>query len=509
MTSMNKIRILSRKSDLAVIQAYEVGNYLLKNFPNLNIEYLTKSTSGDKNLETPLHDMPTPGVFTDDLRADLINKKCEMVVHSWKDLPIDIGNKSVIAATLPRADQRDIFFIKKNNIAKIQKQNEISILSSSPRRVYNLELFAKNYLPFKIDKINFLNIRGNIPTRFKKFLDGSEDAFVVAKAAIDRLLNNKISEFEYLAQTIKKYIDQCHWSITPLSLNPTSPGQGALACEVRIDDQPSIDLIKSINVIDDFECVKKERKILENYGGGCHQKIGVSFFKTHFGLMHSSKGEIKEGDSFHYWNKEETNSKFYKNIKPVEIFPESLEDYDLFERKSIEKSVKQINNIEKHCIWITRNNSLPKETRINKNNIIWTSGIKTWKNLSKRGVWVNGTADGMGENFKTNINFLTSYPWVKLTHNLANTSKIEKHIYSYELLEKPIKIDFNNKKFFYWMSSSAFKYVLKHNPSIVNGFHSCGPGNTYIEIKKMLGEKCNLEVFLSYDSWKNSLLGSN
>ena len=49
MTSMNKIRILSRKSDLAVIQAYEVGNYLLKNFPNLNIEYLTKSTSGDKN----------------------------------------------------------------------------------------------------------------------------------------------------------------------------------------------------------------------------------------------------------------------------------------------------------------------------------------------------------------------------------------------------------------------------------------------------------------------------
>ena len=118
MTSMNKIRILSRKSDLAVIQAYEVGNYLLKNFPNLNIEYLTKSTSGDKNLETPLHDMPTPGVFTDDLRADLINKKCEMVVHSWKDLPIDIGNKSVIAATLPRADQRDIFFIKKKQYCK-------------------------------------------------------------------------------------------------------------------------------------------------------------------------------------------------------------------------------------------------------------------------------------------------------------------------------------------------------------------------------------------------------
>ena len=48
-----------------------------------------------------------------------------------------------------------------------------------------------------------------------------------------------------------------------------------------------------------------------------------------------------------------------------------------------------------------------------------------------------------------------------------------------KLLEKPIKIDFNNKKFFYWMSSSAFRYVLKHNKSIVNGFHRCGPSRIF------------------------------
>ena len=76
------------------------------------------------------------------------------------------------------------------------------------------------------------------------------------------------------------------------------------------------------------------------------------------------------------------------------------------------------------------------------------------------------------------------------------------------MIRKPIKQNFKDKKYFYWMSSSSFKYVMEKNPSIIEGFHSCGPGNTYNEIKKMIGSKGNLEVSLSYDSWKNSLLGS-
>ena len=151
-------------------------------------------------------------------------------------MPLDLGKKTLIAGTLSRADQRDILFLKKNKILQIKKNKNISILSSSPRRVYNLEFFAKHYLPFEINKINFLNIRGNIPTRFNKFINGSNDAFVVAKAAIDRLLNNKLKEFQDLTNILQKNIDQCLWTITPLSINPTSPGQGALACEVRNTD---------------------------------------------------------------------------------------------------------------------------------------------------------------------------------------------------------------------------------------------------------------------------------
>ena len=44
--------------------------------------------------------MPTEGVFTNDLRDELINNKCDLIVHSWKDLPIEVGNKTKIAAIL-------------------------------------------------------------------------------------------------------------------------------------------------------------------------------------------------------------------------------------------------------------------------------------------------------------------------------------------------------------------------------------------------------------------------
>ena len=167
MDKKNIIRILSRKSDLAVIQARMVGKVIRKRYPLVKIEYHTKSTKGDVDKNTPLSKMESEGVFTEDIRQDLINNKCDIAVHSWKDLPLDLGAKTLIAGTLNRDDIRDILFIKKSEIKKLSKKNAITVLSSSPRRRYNLTTFLENYLPFK-NKVKFKNIRGNIPTRFKR-----------------------------------------------------------------------------------------------------------------------------------------------------------------------------------------------------------------------------------------------------------------------------------------------------------------------------------------------------
>ena len=497
-----KIRVLSRKSDLAIIQAYEFGDYLKGKYPEIEIEYLTKTTSGDKDLTTPLSEMPSEGVFTNDLRNELINNKCDLIVHSWKDLPIEVGKKTVISSTLKRSDKRDILFLKKDTLGK---DDYISILCSSPRRKYNLENFVKNFLPNKYNKINFENIRGNIPTRFKKFVNSDNDGFIVAKAAIDRILLNQIPQFNELKKELKSNIDKCIWTIIPLSINPCSPGQGALAIETRIQDNNLNSILSAINFKKDFENVENERNILKSYGGGCHQKIGVSFISHKHGTVVSKRGEDENGKHFQSWylDNNKSNEKFCDNVK--ELYPENLNNYKIFERKPINESKNIITTLKNKCIFISRVSALPSESKINSDNIVWSSGLKTWKTLASKGIWVNGSSDGLGEDFENDISALTNFSWVKLTHKDAPNTNIADKIATYQLDKLDFEIDINQKKHFYWMSSSAFRYTLEKYPELKERYHYCGPGNTYNEIYSILGNDKNLFVELTYDIWKQKI----
>ena len=435
---IKKINVLSRKSDLAVIQAHEFGKFLSSKQPSINIDYSTKSTSGDKDLQTPLSEMPSEGVFTDDLREELINEKCDIIIHSWKDLPLDVGNKTEIIITLNRADERDLLFIKKNQIKKINEEQNISILSSSPRRQYNLESFVKDFLPFKIKKTKFNNIRGNILTRFKKFIESDSDGFVVAKAAIDRLLNSDKKYFPDIENILRKQINQCLWNIVPLSVNPSSPGQGALAIEIRADDSELKHLLKDLNNKIDYENVILEREELRKYGGGCHQKIGVSFQNTFFGKIKSSKGETDNGSSFEERTIYKKDKLVSKAASINDIFPKKLSEYNFFKRKVIENSKRELSLLRNKCIWISRQSALPNNQEIHGSNIVWVSGLETWKNLAERGIWVNGTSDGLGEDIEPKIKSLTNNEWIKLTHLHSPISRIKNVIHTYELEKNEI-----------------------------------------------------------------------
>tara|TARA_Y100000590_G_scaffold10854_2_gene13372 strand:- start:10884 stop:12413 length:1530 start_codon:yes stop_codon:yes gene_type:complete len=505
MVKQNNIRILSRKSDLAIIQARMVGKAIKKKFPSLKIQYHTKSTKGDIDQTTPLSVMETEGVFTADIRNNLIKNNCDLAVHSWKDLPLDLGSQTLIAGTLERGDIRDILFIKKQTIKNISKKSTITVLSSSPRRCYNLTTFLKNYLPFK-KKIKFKDIRGNIPTRFKKFNNNEGDILIVAKVAVDRFFLNKNKKNNKHILLMKNIINISKWMIVPLSQNPAAPGQGGLAIEVLKKNKKIINIIKSINDTKTYDCIINERKRLGKFGGGCHQKIGASYFPILNGTIISERGELDNDKKF--WNWYLIRNKKLKKIKinKEKIFPKELKDYNWFNRIKLIPSIKKINNLKNHCILISRKSALPKEANLKSENIIWTSGMKTWKYLAGKNIWVNGTSDGIGEDLDPNISSLTKFPWIKLTHDKAiKTSRVKKIIPTYKLVPRKIVKNIEKKSHFYWMSSSAFKLAVANLPKILKAEHACGPGNTYKEIKKMIKNKSKLNIYLSYKDWKKAI----
>src|SRR3954466_2837181 len=150
-----RVTIGSRRSDLARIQAYQVGETLRGAHPQIEINYSFHESLGDKNLNDPLWQMPERGVFTQDFREGLLRGDFDLVVHSWKDLAIENDPETEIVATLPRADQRDLLLIRRDRWPQIEQTGAISILTSSPRREHNLDSFLRVALPAKIQDLKF------------------------------------------------------------------------------------------------------------------------------------------------------------------------------------------------------------------------------------------------------------------------------------------------------------------------------------------------------------------
>jgi len=490
---MNELTIISRKSILAKLQAIEVSEVIKKKYPEIKIIFKTKDTSGDIDLTTPLHRMPEMGVFTSDIREELLSGKADIAVHSWKDLPVDLEEGTEVAATIKRADPRDVLIFKKSSF----KKKKLEIFTSSPRRQENLSKFLKKALPFEIDSLSFSDIRGNILTRVQNLKDSNADGLVIAKAALDRLLSPLRGTSEL--DSFREDLDEFLWMVIPCSQNPCAPGQGALAIEVKSDNKKIIELLNEINDLDVFKDVEDERKKLKKYGGGCHQKIGVSIENHPLGKITTEKGltpgnELIDERFFSPFKKELSR---FKN--PIEDFyPKSKKDFKLFSRSKIDKGIKEIEAIKNSGLYISRASSIEKGREIDLSNVIWTSGIENWFKLARKGIWVNGTSDSLGEEQSKPSSLLKHLNWFLVSH-IDSESKDKKLIATYKLVPEKETEDLSKYSHFYWMSISSFKEALKRFPSIENAEHSCGLGKTFDELNKLYPNK--IKPFLNYEDW--------
>ena len=334
-----------------------------------------------------------------------------------------------------------------------------------------------------------------------KYFFGDADGIVLAKAALDRLLNNNTD----LSKDIRKILDSSNWLIPPLSENPCAPAQGAIAIEVKDGRDDIINLIREINDTETFESVQIERNILSSYGGGCHQKIGVSYEKRDFGDVLTLKGMTDDNIALNQRKierKEESNNSWY-NIDQNKIYPSDLKNYNFFSRNNLKDHIEEISSLRSKNILASRANVLDGKIKIDSSNILWSSGVKTWFQLVKKGYWVNGSFDSLGEN-EENLKFISNNDWVKLTHKDSLDFFINDRLFTYRLTKNKISEDLSEKSHFYWMSGSAFEYAIEQFPIILEKFHSCGPGNTYEIIKKNVTED-RIKIFLNYEDWKDEI----
>ena len=168
----------SRGSDLALWQANSVKAGLAKLFPEHTFELKIITTTGDEIVDVALSKIGDKGLFTRQIETELLNGSIDLAVHSLKDLQTAQPDGLVIGAVCERESPNDAF-ISKTGCTIEELPEGAKVATGSLRRKSQL-------LNFRPD-LRVEEIRGNVPTRLKKFDDSDLDGIILAHAGLRRL----------------------------------------------------------------------------------------------------------------------------------------------------------------------------------------------------------------------------------------------------------------------------------------------------------------------------------
>lgn len=243
----NKLIIGSRGSRLALWQTNFVKEKLEKLFRDKQFEVLIIKTTGDKLLDVALAKIGDKGLFTKQIETALLENEIDLAVHSLKDLQTEQPENLKIGAVSKREKPNDVLISTKYSSID-DLPHGAKVATGSLRRISQILNYRKD--------LKIFEIRGNVPTRIKKFEESDLDAMILAYAGVHRL-------------ELDSYIKQ----IIPFEIMLPAVGQGAMAVEIRSNDTEIQEVLQKINDQETLDCVTAERSFLRRLEGGCQVPI--------------------------------------------------------------------------------------------------------------------------------------------------------------------------------------------------------------------------------------------
>lgn len=246
---VDNLVIGSRGSELALWQAEWVKSELTDAYQDIKIEIKIIKTKGDLVLDKPLTLIGGKGVFTKEIEEALLTEEIDIAVHSCKDLPTLMTEGLMIGAIPVRETPSDVLITADGAGIDSLKPNSV-IGTGSLRRAAQLLYNRKD--------LKTVDIRGNIPTRLRKFNESNWGGMILAYAGLKRL--NLLNENCVILD---------HKNMLP------AVAQGAIALQIRAEDTQISDTISVLNDKDSSAAVTAERSLLRRLEGGCQIPIGA------------------------------------------------------------------------------------------------------------------------------------------------------------------------------------------------------------------------------------------
>jgi hydroxymethylbilane synthase len=242
-----RIRIATRKSELALWQAGHAAD-ALRRLPQVSgVELVPLTTRGDRILDRDLSEVGGKGLFVKELEVAMADGDADIAVHSMKDVPAELPAGFCIAALLERADPFDaLVSMKARGIAELAAGAVVG--SSSLRRHAQLKALRPD--------VEVRPLRGNVNTRLRKLDDGEYDAILLACAGLERL---------GLADRIRE-------RISPERMLPAS-AQGVIGIECLDERNDLRTLLGRLNHAPTERTTTAERSVARYLGASCQSPL--------------------------------------------------------------------------------------------------------------------------------------------------------------------------------------------------------------------------------------------
>ncbi|MEQ8558302.1 MAG: hydroxymethylbilane synthase [Henriciella sp.] len=274
--SRRTLKIGTRGSPLALVQARDVAADL-ERLSNGEVtgEIVTFTTGGDKLTTERLINAGGKGLFTREIDAAVDDGRCDIGVHSLKDVPGALPDGQALLAYPLREDPRDGFINRAGLKSPKDLPKNATVGTASLRR-------ESQTLAMRPD-LNIVTFRGNVQTRLRKLDEGQADATYLAMAGLQRL------DMAHVAEPV------------PVKEMIPAAGQGIVAIAARPDDldQDILDLIHQLNHAETRLAAMAERAFLVELDGSCRTAMGGHAWQEE-GVWKFS-GEVLKPDGSHRW----------------------------------------------------------------------------------------------------------------------------------------------------------------------------------------------------------------
>jgi hydroxymethylbilane synthase len=500
------LRLGTRGSALAMAQSRLIANALGRVHPELQIDLVALQTCGDRDQRIPLSDVTDTNFFSAELDAALLAHDVDFCVHSIKDLAIERPNGIVRAAIPARENPRDVIVFRGDVIERLKKGQPVRIGSSSTRRKINVERFLVDALPQFTKKpcLEFSPLRGPVDerlTRIHRATDEPEalDGVVLALAGLNRLWHDPVGR-----KSVASVLADVRWMVLPPSVCPAAPGQGALALECRHDDATTRTFLASLHDADTATLVRRELDFIQGLPADSSTGVGVT------ALSPNALGPVVYVRGPHA----NTNGAIWDR-PPRPVHARAWDGGKAFFSERYQPLPPTVCIPASDAVFVAHWHAVTESVSINSAARTWVSGIKSWRHLAARGIWVEGCADNLG--FSNIVSTLASEvldlpplkDWSVLTHRYAVTSwagtGVGPVIATYLTMPPKdvagLQESVRAATHFFWGSADQYRAINAWVAA--DAHHACGAGKTGNALRE-LGIEAP-QVFPSREEWQTWL----